>query len=67
MQRLCNAQTRADTQAFAGIKASKGSRVDELRKLGVLRFSFATAWGPDYNRREIKEVPCWVEVCSLTR
>ena len=67
MQRLCNAQTRADTQAFAGIKASKGSRVDELRKLGVLRFSFATAWGPDYNRREIKEVPCWIEVCSLTR
>lgn len=65
LQQLCSEQTRKSTQAADGIKVSKGVRVDELRKLCVLRLSFGTAWGPDYNRHDIREVPCWIEVCSL--
>jgi hypothetical protein len=27
-----------------------------------LRVSFVKGWGPDYNRGNIKDTPCWIEV-----
>ena len=42
---------------------SAGMGVDDLRKLCVLRLSFVKGWGPDYPRHDIKETPCWIEVC----
>ena len=36
--------------------------VDDLRRLCMLRISFVKGWGPEYNRKTIKECPCWVEV-----
>lgn len=36
--------------------------VDDLRSLCSMAVSFVKGWGPDYNRRTIKETPCWVEV-----
>lgn len=36
--------------------------VDDLRRLCMLRASFVKGWGPEYNRRTIKECPCWIEV-----
>jgi len=36
--------------------------VDDLRRLCMLRVSFVKGWGPEYNRRTIKECPCWVEI-----
>ncbi|MFH4976004.1 hypothetical protein AB6A40_002713 [Gnathostoma spinigerum] len=36
--------------------------VDDLRRLCSLGVSFVKGWGPDYNRKSIKETPCWIEV-----
>lgn len=36
--------------------------VDDLRRLCMLRISFVKGWGPEYQRKTIKECPCWVEV-----
>ncbi|MCP9265956.1 Smad4 protein [Dirofilaria immitis] len=36
--------------------------VDELRNLCSLAVSFVKGWGPDYDRKSIKETPCWIEV-----
>ena len=44
------------------ISAAAGIGVDDLRRLCILRLSFVKGWGPDYNRKSIKETPCWVEV-----
>lgn len=33
--------------------------VDDLRRLCMLRASFVKGWGPEYNRRTIKECPCY--------
>jgi mothers against decapentaplegic homolog 4 len=42
--------------------ASAGIGADDLRRLCILRLSFVKGWGPDYNRKTIKETPCWIEV-----
>jgi len=44
------------------LTAAAGIGVDDLRRLCILRLSFVKGWGPDYNRKSIKETPCWVEV-----
>uniref|UniRef100_F1KZI1 Mothers against decapentaplegic homolog n=1 Tax=Ascaris suum TaxID=6253 RepID=F1KZI1_ASCSU len=36
--------------------------VDDLRRLCNLGISFVKGWGPDYDRKSIKETPCWIEV-----
>lgn len=36
--------------------------VDDLRRLCMLRCSFVKGWGPEYQRKTIKECPCWVEI-----
>jgi len=49
-------------QPAVGLGAQAGVGVDDLRRLCILRLSFVKGWGPDYNRKSIKETPCWVEV-----
>ena len=50
---------------FAGMPVTTGIGVDELRKLCILRLSFVKGWGPDYPRHDIKDTPCWIEVCLI--
>jgi len=57
-------------QAVGGIAPARelsgggplGIGVDDFRRLCMLRLSFVKGWGPDYNRKFIKETPCWIEV-----
>jgi len=55
-------------QAVGGIapvvslSSATGIGVDDFRRLCMLRLSFVKGWGPDYNRKTIKETPCWIEV-----
>ncbi|KAK6110555.1 MH2 domain family protein [Brugia pahangi] len=48
---------------FAGrLNQAANVGVDELRNLCSLAVSFVKGWGPDYDRKSIKETPCWIEV-----
>jgi len=44
------------------LSSATGIGVDDFRRLCMLRLSFVKGWGPDYNRKTIKETPCWIEV-----
>jgi MAD (mothers against decapentaplegic) family protein 4 len=33
-----------------------------VSRLCILRLSFVKGWGADYNRKTIKETPCWIEI-----
>ena len=52
----------ADTANASAAAGSIEIGVDDLRRLCILRLSFVKGWGPDYNRKSIKETPCWIEV-----
>jgi hypothetical protein len=34
----------------------------QTSRLCILRLSFVKGWGADYNRKTIKETPCWIEI-----
>jgi MAD (mothers against decapentaplegic) family protein 4 len=48
--------------AISHATAAAGIGIDDLRRLCILRLSFVKGWGADYNRKTIKETPCWIEV-----
>jgi len=48
--------------AITHASAANGIGIDELRRLCILRLSFVKGWGADYNRKTIKETPCWIEI-----
>ena len=36
--------------------------VDDLRRFCILSMSFVKGWGLDYQRNNIKDCPCWIEI-----
>ncbi|VDK71510.1 unnamed protein product [Litomosoides sigmodontis] len=53
---------RKSTEFAGRLNQAANVGVDELRNLCSLAVSFVKGWGPDYNRKSIKETPCWIEV-----
>lgn len=52
----------SDFPFVLALSEAAGIGVDDLRRLCILRWSFVKGWGSDYQRRSIKETPCWIEV-----
>ncbi|CAG9534463.1 unnamed protein product [Cercopithifilaria johnstoni] len=53
---------RKSTELTGRLNQAANVGVDELRNLCSLAVSFVKGWGPDYDRKSIKETPCWIEV-----
>ena len=55
-------QSAGGIAPVVSLSSATGIGVDDFRRLCMLRLSFVKGWGPDYNRKTIKETPCWIEV-----
>ncbi|VDN06777.1 unnamed protein product [Thelazia callipaeda] len=53
---------KESTELVGRLSQAANVGVDELRNLCSLAVSFVKGWGSDYDRKSIKETPCWIEV-----
>lgn len=52
---------RAANESFQWQTTVAGAITGPIDKYSV-RISFAKGWGPNYQRKEVKSCPCWLEV-----